>query len=163
MKLTCHSFQELPARPNNASVYSEVDAKKAELASSGVPTSSHAPEPYAPSNTTKKSTVPDPSINSGSAVSSKNFPGDEPGYHPAELHPPSASAKDGHNELKENTTNSSHGRPESINSTTTAGGSPKKVGFKEKVSGGSKVLMGKLGRNEEKIDEGRRILHGETA
>jgi hypothetical protein len=104
------------------------------------------------------------------------------GYHPAELHPyipnasstvtattsasltshptsslhstsPSASMKDKHGHVHQRTT--------SI--TSVGSGSPrrKKVGFFDKVRGEAKVIVGKIEHKKEKVEEGKRILHGE--
>jgi hypothetical protein len=86
--------------------------------------------------------------------------GDEGGYHPAEPH--STNGKYSHAGEDDNRSASSNARPESTQSGGSRGTSPKKVGFREKVSGGSKVLIGKLGHNPEKVEEGKRILHGEA-
>jgi hypothetical protein len=94
------------------------------------------------------------------ANGTQRFPGDEEGYHPADPHPmnehhPQASEDDRKSALSDPSLESTH-------SGGGSGGSPKKVGFKERVTGGSKVLLGKLGHNQGKVEEGRKILHGEA-
>ncbi|KAL0952994.1 hypothetical protein HGRIS_007202 [Hohenbuehelia grisea] len=50
-----------------------------------------------------------------------------------------------------------HKRDESSSSMST-GGTPKKPGFMDKLKGEAKVISGKLGKNEEKVEEGRRMM-----
>jgi hypothetical protein len=84
------------------------------------------------------------------------------GYHPAELHPyisptqpstslsPSSSMREklGHVHKRTASSASSSSRR-------------KKVGFFDKVRGEAKVIVGKIEHKKEKVEEGRRILHGE--
>lgn len=46
--------------------------------------------------------------------------------------------------------------------TNSVGGSPRKVSLRNKIVGEAKVLAGKIGKKEEKVAEGRRILQGEV-
>jgi hypothetical protein len=103
------------------------------------------------------------------------------GYHPAELHPrsasyssvsfsptattlhsnntsPSPSMKEkGHSYFRKRT-DSSHSTA-SQESGSMRG--RKKVGLFDKVRGEAKVIVGRLERKKEKVEEGKRILHGE--
>jgi len=51
-----------------------------------------------------------------------------------------------------------HGRSKSEGSNGSLDGSPKKVGFMNKVKAEMKILSGKLGHHEDKVEEGKRIL-----
>jgi hypothetical protein len=109
----------------------------------------------------------------------------DPGYHPAVLHPmtPSTKAaaangsapaanherptspfgslskKGGHGRAASGSVSSSkHNRAASVSSTASG---RKKVGFFDKVRGEAKIVMGKIEHKKDKVEAGRRILHGE--
>lgn len=96
------------------------------------------------------------------------------GYHPAKLHPMDEKyAKkieaETHPEHKPVDTPAAahHGESGSIASgvsgSTTSDGTPKKKpGFMAKLKGEAKIISGKLGHNEAKIEEGRKIMHGDV-
>jgi len=44
-----------------------------------------------------------------------------------------------------------------------ADGQQRKASFKEKISGGMKVVSGKLGHDKSKVEEGRKLMHGQSA
>ncbi|KZP32659.1 hypothetical protein FIBSPDRAFT_944176, partial [Athelia psychrophila] len=106
----------------------------------------------------------------------------DPGYHPAVLHPmtPSTKAaatngstpgerptspfgslskKGGHGRAASGSVSSvKHARAASVSSTASG---RKKVGFFDKVRGEAKIVMGKLEHKKDKVEAGKRILHGE--
>jgi hypothetical protein len=91
------------------------------------------------------------------------IPGEDEGYHAAAMShadqkPSQANTKVSDDRKSE----TSDPRAESSVSGNSNGGSAKKVGFKEKVAGRSKILMGKLGNKPEKIEAGRKIISGEA-
>jgi hypothetical protein len=68
-----------------------------------------------------------------------------------------------HDEAKDTDDNNSTlsgRRPKSQRRSVSSGKSPKKVGIKKKISGGTKVIMGTIGRNHDKIEAGKKILQG---
>lgn len=78
------------------------------------------------------------------------------GYHPAKMFPPPTG---------ERADQSQPGSPVSPTSTATANvsDSPKerRVGFLHKVRGEAKIIAGKVSGKEDKVEEGKRIIHGE--
>ena len=38
-----------------------------------------------------------------------------------------------------------------------------KAGLKEKIAGGVKVVTGKFGRDKSKVEEGKKLMHGQSA
>jgi hypothetical protein len=88
----------------------------------------------------------------------------EEGYHPAELHPMNENhSGDEAKDFDEKRSTSSDPRPESHGSISSNGPeSPKKVKFKEKMTGGAKVFMGTLGRNHGKVEAGKKLWQGEV-
>lgn len=116
-----------------------------------------------------------------SAVKPKDLRSDR-GYHPAELHPyipnasstasgtTGASSSSQYSSLSRNTSPSTstkekhgHVHQRTVSTSSTGSGSPrrKKVGFFDKVRGEAKVIVGKIEHKKEKVEEGKRILHGE--
>jgi len=82
-------------------------------------------------------------------------------HHSAQLHPMNGNCS--HDEAEIATDEKStlpDPRPKSLPSSVSSGGSPKKVGIKDKISGGAKVFMGTVGRNHNKVEAGKKILHG---
>jgi hypothetical protein len=95
------------------------------------------------------------------------------GYHPAELHPytpktsgttsnptspffdrsPSSSLREKHGHVHHRTVSNASHESGSMRR--------KKVGFFDKVRGEAKVIVGKIEHKKEKVEEGKRILHGE--
>jgi len=117
-----------------------------------------------------------------SAAKPKDLRSDR-GYHPAELHPyipnasstasasgtTGASSSSQHTSLSRNTSPSAstkekhgHVHQRTVSTSSVGSGSPrrKKVGF-DKVRGEAKVIVGKIEHKKEKVEEGKRILHGE--
>ena len=100
----------------------------------------------------------------------------DPGYHPALLHPmtPPATPAATFSSTSASTPDVGKGRPTSpfgsigkkgghnrapsMNSTASG---KKKVGFFDKVRGEAKIVMGKIEHKKEKVEAGKRILHGE--
>lgn len=41
--------------------------------------------------------------------------------------------------------------------------SQRKASLKEKITGGMKVVSGKLGHDKSKVEEGRKLMHGQSA
>ena len=116
-----------------------------------------------------------------SAAKPKDLRSDR-GYHPAKLHPyipnasstasgtTGASSSSQHTSLSHNTSPSAstkekhgHVHQRTVSTSSTGSGSPrrKKVGFFDKVRGEAKVIVGKIEHKKEKVEEGKRILHGE--
>jgi hypothetical protein len=137
--------------------------------------------PAAPITPSKKSTA----SSTEAKEKDKDIRGDR-GYHPAELHPytphapstpsnnlspqpasssspldrsPSASLREkhghghGHFHVHQRTVSNASGESGSMRK--------KKVGFFDKVRGEAKVIVGKIEHKKEKVEEGKRILHGE--
>jgi len=142
--------KELPERPHDSSVYPDVHGPSAKDDIPGVPPKAESvgKPPALPNHDNSAAEAP-----SGGA---RKSPGDEESYQASELHP--VEAKYSHDDATEKKSTTSDLRLESAPSA----GSPRKVGFMDKVTGGSKVLFGKLGHNSEKVEEGRKILHGEA-
>ncbi|KAF7982672.1 hypothetical protein HWV62_27145 [Athelia sp. TMB] len=97
----------------------------------------------------------------------------DPGYHPALLHPmtppatPAATFSTPTPDVGKGRPTSpfgsigkksGHQRAPSMNSTASG---KKKVGFFDKVRGEAKIVMGKIEHKKEKVEAGKRILHGE--
>lgn len=84
--------------------------------------------------------------------------GYDTGYHPAKMHTPPTGTRADDAEAQP-------GSPVSPTSVTTASAtnSPKerRVSFLHKVRGEAKILAGKMSGKEEKVEEGKRIIHGE--
>ena len=135
--------------------------------------------PAAPVTPSKKSTA----SSTESKEKEKDVRADR-GYHPAELHPyiphapstpsnnlspqpappsspldrsPSSSLREklghGHGHVHQRTVSNASGESGSMRR--------KKVGFFDKVRGEAKVIVGKIEHKKEKVEEGKRILHGE--
>jgi len=137
-------------------------------------------------NTSAKARVDDilapaPAAPSEDSAKPKDLRSDR-GYHPAELHPytpnasstasgiTSASSSPRHPSLTRNTSPSTstkdkhgHVHQRTVSTSSVGSGSPrrKKVGFFDKVRGEAKVIVGKIEHKKEKVEEGKRILHGE--
>jgi hypothetical protein len=84
-------------------------------------------------------------------------------YHPAQLHPPppgtsateyQSSLGTQHHEEQDSPTTES-GKQASV-------GTEKKPGFMTMVKGEMKILAGKMSGDEHKVEEGKRIVHGEA-
>ncbi|KAF8836540.1 hypothetical protein BDN67DRAFT_974039 [Paxillus ammoniavirescens] len=84
-------------------------------------------------------------------------------YHPAQLHPPPLGAS-----ASETSPNYLEQAPPALpTSPTSKEGSQsestaKKVGFMAKVKGEVKVLAGKITREDDKVDAGKKLMHGEV-
>jgi hypothetical protein len=106
----------------------------------------------------------------------EGFDGYGADYHPAELHPadqkyeplkdseegtgdgPQPSGEEENaNGVKEEKGKGEHGVSER-SATTSSSGSGSKISFMSKLKGEAKVISGKLGRNEEKVHEGRKLM-----
>ncbi|KNZ78103.1 hypothetical protein J132_02294 [Termitomyces sp. J132] len=88
----------------------------------------------------------------------------DPGYHPAELHPPDPKFKD--QETKPSSSDSNGGNTkrhssasaESDRHSSTSSGERRKSRIVNKMKGEVKVISGKLSRNEKKIEEGKQMM-----
>ncbi|KAH7920434.1 hypothetical protein BV22DRAFT_803002 [Leucogyrophana mollusca] len=99
-------------------------------------------------------------------TTSTSIPDRDMDYHPAKLHPPPAVG-DGTGTSSESAPSQSSPTaatgPRGESSISAAnGGSPKKVGFFTKVKGEAKIIAGKMSGKEGKIEEGKKVLHGEV-
>ncbi|KIJ64212.1 hypothetical protein HYDPIDRAFT_167957 [Hydnomerulius pinastri MD-312] len=94
-------------------------------------------------------------------------------YHPAELHPPSTgtSATEHNVDTKgggaatapslDQVSPTSGGSPGTMKSSTT-GSMGKKVGLMAKMKGEAKIIAGKMSGKEGKVEEGKRLMHGDV-
>ncbi|KIK93310.1 hypothetical protein PAXRUDRAFT_145365, partial [Paxillus rubicundulus Ve08.2h10] len=84
-------------------------------------------------------------------------------YHPALLHPPppGASAMETSPRFSEQIPPASPTSPTSKERSKSES-TGKRVGFMAKVKGEVKVLAGKMTREEDKVEEGKKQMHGET-
>lgn len=94
-------------------------------------------------------------------------------YHPAQLHPPPAGAsaveyKDGgasaaatSPQAEQEPTTNANDTPAASKSST-SGSIGKKVGFMAKVKGEAKIIAGRMSGKEEKVEEGKRMMHGDA-
>jgi len=96
---------------------------------------------------------------------SKSVPDKDTDYHPAKLHPPPAGAGVGESAQSDSPHASSSSPSEAQRASPTSAsttGSPKKVGFMTKVKGEAKIIAGKMSGNDSKVEQGKRVLHGQV-
>ncbi|KAH7882569.1 hypothetical protein F5I97DRAFT_1816644 [Phlebopus sp. FC_14] len=101
----------------------------------------------------------------GAAVGADGYEGD---YHPAELHPPPAGAsaaeygQQGRVPAAATSPKEEYGPPTLPPVITQpSGSSGRRVSFMAKVKGEAKIIAGKMSGKEEKVEEGRRMVHGD--
>ena len=99
-------------------------------------------------------------------------------YHPALLHPyipvtpPGNGTSNGtsngngaspnhHDTSPSSSLRDKHGHHRASTTSFGSGSGRKKVGFFDKVRGEAKVIVGKIEHKKDKVEAGRRILHGE--
>ncbi|KAH7911464.1 hypothetical protein BJ138DRAFT_1006528 [Hygrophoropsis aurantiaca] len=100
-----------------------------------------------------------------SKSTSKSVPDKDTDYHPAKLHPPPAGTGVGESAQSDSPHASSSSPSEAQRASPTSAsttGSPKKVGFMTKVKGEAKIIAGKMSGNDSKVEQGKRVLHGQV-
>jgi hypothetical protein len=164
----------------DASVKAQPDDASASVAEAPAPAPAPTPTP-APA----PAPAPAPTSTPTTAPTTPSKPKDirsDTGYHPALLHPytpdgssptsgtffptssthdtsPSASIREKHSHGHER--GHGVGKRESTASFGSGSTGRKKVGFFDKVRGEAKVIVGKIEHKQEKVEKGKRILHGE--
>ena len=82
-------------------------------------------------------------------------------YHPAQLHPPPPGASAAEYQTSVGTQQEGQDLPTTSMGKRESVGAEKKPGFMTVVKGEMKILAGKMSRDEQKVEEGKKIVHGE--
>lgn len=85
-------------------------------------------------------------------------------YHPAKLHPPSTGTGTSVAEHQASTGAQQQGQdlPASRAGKRASVGAEKKPGFMTMVKGEMKILAGKMSGDEHKVEEGKKLVHGDA-
>ena len=83
-------------------------------------------------------------------------------YHPAKLHPPPPGASATEYQTSLGTQHEEQDSPTARTGKQASVGAEKKLGFITMVKGEMKILAGKMRGDEHKVEEGKKIVHGEA-
>ncbi|KAH0834206.1 hypothetical protein J3R83DRAFT_11518 [Lanmaoa asiatica] len=83
-------------------------------------------------------------------------------YHPAQLHPPPPGASAAEYQASVSVQQQGQGLPTTMEDKRASLGAEKKPGFMTVVKGEMKILAGKVSGDEHKVEEGKKLVHGEA-
>jgi len=83
-------------------------------------------------------------------------------YHPAQLHPPPPGASVAEYQTSVSAQQEEQALPTLRTGKRASVGAEKKPGFMTMVKGEMKILAGKMSGDEHKVEEGKKIVHGEA-
>lgn len=83
-------------------------------------------------------------------------------YHPAQLHPPPPGASAAEYQTSVGAQQQEQALPTTRTGKSASVGAEKKPGFVTMVKGEMKILAGKMSGDEHKVEEGKKIVHGEA-